>query len=374
MAASAYNLSSPLLASVSVPVRLPGFDSVRRTLPGVGLCILVTGVATLLAMIERWLFGAAWLESLVLAIIIGAVVRTAWTPSARWQTGISFSAKMLLEIAVVLLGASVSARTVLAAGPGLLAGVAAMVVLAIGCSYGIGRVFGLPYRMATLVACGNSICGNSAIAAVAPVIGADGEDVAASIAFTALFGVVLVLLLPLAVPLLHLSGLQYGALAGLTVYAVPQVLAATAPVGTVAVQLGTLVKLVRVLMLGPVVLVLSLLTRRLHDETDEAAPHLTAGDRPRQAGLPLHRLVPWFIIGFLGLATLRSLGMVPHAMLQPASWTASLLTVVSMAALGLGTDLRVAARAGGRVTAVVVLSLLALGLLSLGLIRLLGLA
>ena len=374
MAASTYNPPLPLLAGVSVPVWLPAFDGVRRTLPGVGLCVLVTGAATLLAMMERWLFGAAWLESLVLAIIIGAVVRTAWTPSTRWQTGISFSAKMLLEIAVVLLGASVSARTVLAAGPGLLVGIAAVVVLAIGCSYGIGRLFGLPHRMATLVACGNSICGNSAIAAVAPVIGADGEDVAASIAFTALFGVVLVLLLPLAVPLLHLSGLQYGALAGLTVYAVPQVLAATAPVGTVAVQLGTLVKLVRVLMLGPVVLGLSLLTRRLRDETDEAAPHLTAGNRPRQAGLPLHKLVPWFILGFLGLATLRSLGMVPHAMLQPASWAASLLTVVSMAALGLGTDLRVAARAGGRVTAVVLLSLLALGLLSLTLIRLLGLA
>ena len=374
MAASTYNPPLPLLAGVSVPVWLPAFDGVRRTLPGVGLCVLVTGAATLLAMMERWLFGAAWLESLVLAIIIGAVVRTAWTPSTRWQTGISFSAKMLLEIAVVLLGASVSARTVLAAGPGLLVGIAAVVVLAIGCSYGIGRLFGLPHRMATLVACGNSICGNSAIAAVAPVIGADGEDVAASIAFTALFGVVLVLLLPLAVPLLHLSGLQYGALAGLTVYAVPQVLAATAPVGTVAVQLGTLVKLVRVLMLGPVVLVLSLLTRRLRDETDEAAPHLTAGDRPKRAGLPLHKLVPWFIVGFLGLATLRSLGMVPHSMLQSASWAASLLTVVSMAALGLGTDLRVAVRAGGRVTTVVVLSLLALGLLSLGLIRLLGLA
>ena len=373
MTASAYKLPSPLLAATLVPVRLPAGDSVRRTLPGVGLCVLVTGAATLLAMIERQVFGAAWLESLVLAIIIGAVVRTAWTPSARWQTGISFSAKMLLEIAVVLLGASVSARTVLAAGPGLLVGIAAVVVLAIGCSYGIGRVFGLPHRMAILVASGNSICGNSAIAAVAPVIGADAEDVAASIAFTALFGVVLVLLLPLAVPLLHLSGLQYGALAGLTVYAVPQVLAATAPVGTVAVQLGTLVKLVRVLMLGPVVLALSLLTRQLRDETDEAAPHVTAGDRPK-AGLPLHKLVPWFIIGFLGLATLRSLGMVPHAMLQPASWAAGLLTVVSMAALGLGTDLRVAARAGGRVTAVVLLSLLALGLLSLGLIHLLGLA
>ena len=310
----------------------------------------------------------------MLAILLGTGIRTASTPGRRWARGISFSAKMLLEVAVVLLGASVSARTVLAAGPGLLVGIAAVVVLAIASSYGMGRLLGLPHRMATLIACGNSICGNSAIAAVAPVIGADGEDVAASIAFTAVLGVVVVLTLPLTVPLLHLSTLQYGALAGLTVYAVPQVLAATAPVGAVAVQLGTLVKLVRVLMLGPVVPALSLLTRRLRDETDETAPHLTAGDRPAPGRLPLHRLVPWFIAGFLALAALRSVGAVPQVALGPAAWVANLLTVISMAALGLATDLRVVARAGSRVTVAVTLSLLVLGAISLGLIRLLGLA
>ena len=343
-------------------------------LPGVALCFGVTAIATVLERAEVQLAGRAWLEALVLAILVGTAIRTAWTPGRRWAAGIRFSAKMLLEIAVVLLGLSVSARTVLAAGPGLLLGIAAVVVIAIAASYGMGRLLGLPHRMATLIACGNSICGNSAIAAVAPVIGADGEDVAASIAFTAVLGVAVVLALPLTVPLLHLSVLQYGALAGLTVYAVPQVLAATAPVGAIAVQLGTLVKLVRVLMLGPVVLGLSLLTRRMRDETDEVAPHLTAGSRPAPGRLALHRLVPWFIIGFLALAGLRSTGVVPATALAPAAWVANLLTVISMAALGLGTDLRVVARAGGKVTAAVTLSLVVLGVISLGLIRLLGLA
>ncbi len=350
------------------------FQASGGILPGVLLCIGVTAVSFVLERVEVHIAGRAWLEALVLAILVGTGIRTAWTPGRRWAGGISFSAKMLLEIAVVLLGLSVSARTVLAAGPGLLLGIAAVVVAAIAASYGIGRLLGLPHRMATLIACGNSICGNSAIAAVAPVIGADGEDVAASIAFTAVLGVVVVLTLPLTVPLLHLSGLQYGALAGLTVYAVPQVLAATAPVGAVAVQLGTLVKLVRVLMLGPVVLGLSLLTRRMREETDEAAPHVTAGDRPVPGRLPLHKLVPWFIVGFLVLAALRSAGAVPLEALGPTAWVANLLTVISMAALGLGTDLRVVARAGGRVTAAVTLSLLVLGAISLGLIRLLGLA
>ena len=163
----------------------------------------------------------------------------------------------------------------------------AEVATTIGASYGLGRLLGLPHRMATLVACGNSICGNSAIAAVAPVIGADGDDVAAAIAFTAVLGVAAVLGLPLLGGELGMGVLSFGAFAGLTVYAVPQVLAAAAPMGVVAVQFGTLVKLVRVLMLGPVCFVLSILTRRMRDEADEAARSYFG----RAAGLRTHVLV-----------------------------------------------------------------------------------
>jgi uncharacterized integral membrane protein (TIGR00698 family) len=295
----------------------------------------VSVAAVGLERLEAWLAGATWLEALVLAILVGVVVRTAWSPGPHWIAGINFSAKFLLELAVVLLGASVSARTVLAAGPGLLFGIAGVVVLAIVCSYAIARLLGLPHRMATLIACGNSICGNSAIAAVAPVIGAEGKDVATAIAFTAVLGVVVVVALPLAVPLFHLSAIRYGALAGLTVYAVPQVLAATAPVGAVAVQLGTLVKLVRVLMLGPVVLALSLLSRGLPVRSFDPEPGMPFSDRAAPRKLPLHKVVPWFIAGFLLLAGLRSAGFIPNAALLPTARGANLLTVISMAALGL---------------------------------------
>jgi uncharacterized integral membrane protein (TIGR00698 family) len=343
-------------------------------LPGLALCLAVTGSAYVLETGERFLFGRAWLEALVLAILVGTVVRSAWTPGKRWYPGISFGAKFLLEVAVMLLGASVSASTILAAGPGLLVGIAATVVAAIACSFLIGRMLGLPKRMALLVACGNSICGNSAIAAVAPVIGADSEDVAASIGFTAVLGVIVVLGLPVLGMALHMDGLQYGALAGLTVYAVPQVIAAATPIGPAAVQMGTLVKLVRVLMLGPVCLLLSLVAPGLREETDEPAPHITTGDRPHRGRPPLHHLVPWFIIGFLLLVAARSFGLVPQAALAPMSDIATILTVVSMAALGLGVDIRSVAHAGGRVTAAVILSLLVLGSISLGLIHLLHIA
>jgi uncharacterized integral membrane protein (TIGR00698 family) len=351
-----------------------GLRPCRRITPGLLLCGLVALLAVAMQVAEERLFGRAWLEALVLAILLGTAIRTAWTPSTRWVPGIGFGAKTLLETAVLLLGASVSTRTLMALGPTLLAGIMLAVAAAITISYGIGRTLGLKRRVALLVACGNSICGNSAIAAVAPVIGADSADVASAIAFTAVLGVILVLALPLMIPLIGFTQTQYGVVAGLTIYSVPQVVAATAPIGMIALQTGTLVKLVRVLMLGPVVLVLSLLASRLREETDGPAPHPTMGKRPTRRRPPPHQLVPWFVVGFLGLAALRSAGLVPHEALVPAATVANLLIIIAMAALGLGVNVRVVASTGARVTGAVTLSLVLLGAISLGLIHALGIA
>jgi uncharacterized integral membrane protein (TIGR00698 family) len=320
-----------------------------RLLPGLLLCLAVTAGAFGLDAAQSHLLGRTWLEPLVLAIVLGTALRTAMPAMPSCQAGIHFSAKILLEVAIVLLGCSLSAATILAVGPALLLGIGCVVAVAVSASYGIGRAVGLPRRMAMLVACGNSICGNSAIAAVAPVIGADGEEVAASIAFTAVLGVAVVLGLPALTMAIGLPKVQGGMFAGLTVYAVPQVLAAAAPLGAAAVQIGTLVKLVRVLMLGPVMLVLSVLAGRRH-----------GGGR-----LSLQHVLPWFIVGFAMAIGARSMGLIPAHALPTVANAAGFLTIVSMAALGLSTDVRVVARAGGRVTAAVVLSLALLGALSL---------
>jgi uncharacterized integral membrane protein (TIGR00698 family) len=334
----------------------------QRLLPGIFLCIAITIVAVLLQAIEVRYAGQAYIEALVLAILVGVAVRTAWKPGPIWGDGIQFSAKFLLELAVVMLGASVSIMTLLALGRVLLIGIAGVVSISLGASYVICRALRLPQRMAILVACGNSICGNSAIAAVAPVIGADGNEIASSISFTAVLGVVVVLGLPLLIPVLHLSLTQYGVLAGMTVYAVPQVLAATLPIGALSNQVGTIIKLVRVLMLGPVVLGLSLLASGLRAGSDSKP-----SQRPR-----LHEMFPWFIVGFLILLIVRSLGFIPRNIQPSITYAATLLTTLSMAALGLGVDVRVVARAGGRVTVAVTVSLIVLGFISYGLIRLAG--
>jgi uncharacterized integral membrane protein (TIGR00698 family) len=362
--------------AVHMDVALPRY-AIRRQLgglgPGVALCAAIAVAAWLLQAAESELLGRAWLEAIVLAILVGATVRLFWTPGRAWAEGIQFSAKTVLEVAVVLLGATVDARTIAGAGVGLLAGIAAVVTTAIAVSYGIGRLLRLPRRMSILIACGNAICGNSAIAAVAPVIGADGEDVTAAIAFTAVLGVGVVLGLPAAAWALGLSHQAAGVLAGLTVYAVPQVLAATAAISPAASQVGTLVKLVRVLMLGPVVTVLSFLELKDREATDEASPSVTAGDRPKPGRPPLRQLVPWFILGFLAFVGARSIGVVPAAVAGPSGVLASVLTVVSMAALGLGVDFRALAKAGLRVSAAVTLSLGVLALLAVALLRALAL-
>ena len=345
---------STLLARSADPSPSP----LGRLVPGLALAGGVGLAAWGVAAAETHWLGQPVLEALVVAILLGMAVRTVWRPPARTAAGVGFASRQLLEVAVLLLGASVDLPLLVRAGPALAVAVVLLVVVGLAASYALGRLLGLPRELAVLVACGNAICGNSAIAAVAPVIDADPEHVASAIAFTAILGVVVVLGLPLLAGPLGLSFYQYGVLAGLTVYAVPQVLAAAFPVSVLSGQVGTLVKLVRVLMLGPVVVFFALRQRR------------TAGVAPT-AALPLARLVPWFIVGFLLLAALRSTGLLPAEASGPARALSGWLTIAAMAALGLGVDLRAVARVGRPVVLTVTGSLVVLVALGVSLIHLL---
>ena len=345
-------------------------------LPGLALAGAVSIASLAIADVETRLFGHPVIEGLVVAILVGMAVRTAWTPPPRATAGVRFAAKQVLEVAIVLLGASVDLPLLLRSGPSLALGIVLLVVIGLTASYTIGRLLGLPRNLAVLVACGNSICGNSAIAAVAPVIDAEQEHVASSIAFTAILGVVVVVGLPLLVHPLALSNYQYGVMAGLTVYAVPQVLAAAFPVSVLSGQVGTLVKLMRVLMLGPVVLFFALRNRvkpsasRGPNTSVTSRMHASADDRTRRPSFT--RFVPWFIIGFMVFAALRSGGAIPASVADPMKTISTWLTVLAMAGLGLGVNLRAIAHVGIRVMLTVSASLLVLLALSLTLIHLLA--
>ncbi len=359
-------MDEPSRTFVEPDVEGPASDaSLATLLPGIALASAVALAATGIAALEVLAFGHPLVEALVLAIVLGMIARTLWTPPDGVEAGVRFTANRVLEVAVLLLGASVNLPLLVQAGPALAVGIVLLVVVGLAASYGLGRLFGLSHQLAVLVASGNAICGNSAIAAIAPVIGAKREDVVSSIAFTAILGVVVVITLPLLVVPLALSHYQYGVLAGLTVYAVPQVLAAAFPVSVVSGQVGTLVKLVRVLMLGPVVLFVAV--------TNRSARRAEHASRPSPLA-QLARFIPWFITGFLVLAALRSLGLIPEAWVAPTRAVSGVLTVAAMAALGLGVDIRAVGRAGRQVVVTVTLSLLLLVGLSVTLIRALHIA
>ena len=311
---------------------MPQIPNPRAIWPGLALCVVVAMGAWLGEQLEIVVFGQKWIDGLVLAIVLGTIIHTTCGLAPQLRAGVKFAAKFVLELAIVLLGGTISGAMLLDAGLPLLAGIVAVVVIALGTSYFIGRSVGLTPRLAALVACGNSICGNSAIMAAAPVIAAQHEDVAASVGFTAVLGMAVILLLPSSMQLLDLSAGQYGVVAGLSVYAVPQVLAATAHAGPLSSQIGTLVKLVRVLMLGPVVLVLGLI----------------AGGTRRAKFSPA-LLVPWFIVGFIVLMMARNVGLIPQSVSPIMSEGSTYLTLIAMAGLGLSVDLRSVLASGGRV-------------------------
>ena len=349
--------------ALETPRRAPFFERgarfVAKRWRGVLISALVGLAGVALGHLEGRLLGREWLEGLVLAIILGLVIRLFWTPSANEKAGIAFCAKPLLEVAIVLLGASLDAALLKSGGVALLGSVFALVIASVVIGTLIGRAFGLPAHLATLVACGNSICGNSAIAAIAPIIEADEEHITAAVAFTALGSVAVVVALPFVGGALGLTPHAFGALAGLSVYAVPQVLAATAGAGAVATQTATLVKLARVLMLGPLALFFAL------DKTRRS------GEKHRFNAHTLLEMAPPFIIGFALLGIARSLGWISEDMALHGRDLASWLTVIAMAALGLASDPRAVQKAGRPVVLAAGLSLLALVVMGYGLIRVL---
>lgn len=332
----------------------------KTVLPGVLVAAAITALSILAADVETGLFGYALLEPLVLALLLGLAIRLAWQPRAVFEPGIAFSAKQLLEFAIVLLGATLDLATIAHAGPKLASAVVVSVTLAITGGILFARLAGLPFKHGILLGVGSGICGNSAIAAVAPAIRAKKQEVASAIALTAVLGVGSVLLLPLLIPVFNLSHYQYGVLGGLTIYAVPQVLAATLPVSAQSGQIATVVKLTRVLLLGPVVAIFAFMHRG------------EAGGGEKR--FSLQKFVPWFVIGFIALAALRTGGLVADSPSHHVQEISRILTAIAMAGLGLSVDLRTVRSTGPRVAVVVLGLTVMLIALALVLIKVVGIA
>jgi uncharacterized integral membrane protein (TIGR00698 family) len=326
--------------------------------PGLILAAVLGAMGMIAEEVEYRATDHRVIEALVIAMVLGVLVRNAVSLSSAVQPGATYASKTILELGVVVLGASINFQQIFEAGASLLIAVSLGVSCGMALSFLLGRALGLPSRLAYLVAVGNSICGNSAIAAVAPVVNADRKEVANAIGLTALAGVIVVLVLPVIVPVLDISHYQYGVVAGMAVYAVPQVVAAAFAVSTLSGQVATLVKLLRVMFLAPVVLITGFFMKRNDNES---------GHRVTRS-----QLLPWFVVGFFLMLALRSSGLLPNEVVQPMKDFGKGLTIWAMAGLGLGVEIAAVRSVGPRVGVTSILSMCLLVCLSLVLVYLLG--
>jgi uncharacterized integral membrane protein (TIGR00698 family) len=287
---------------------------------------LLPGIIVSLALaIPAWLLGALVpiVGAPIFAILAGMLLSFFRRPSAL-ESGIGFTGKKGLQSSIIFLGFGLDLGVVLKVGLESLAVMAFTLTAAFVTAYFVGKALKIDSKVKILVGVGTAICGGSAIAATAPVIDADEEEVAFSISTIFLFNIIAVFLFP---ALGHLMGMSQGAFglwAGTAINDTSSVVAAAFSYGDEAGRYATIVKLTRTLMIIPVTLVLAFARWR----RDEGG-----GGR-----LDLAKIVPWFVLGFLAASLVRTIDVLPTALVKALPEIGKFGICAAMAAIGLKSN------------------------------------
>jgi uncharacterized integral membrane protein (TIGR00698 family) len=372
------SLPAPKPAAAAVPVKKD------HPVWGVLVAIGITVASTWLAELPFAPFTLAGnrhphpIEPVMLAIVLGMVLSNSWAMPKVLQPGIKFSVKKLLPLGIVLLGARLNFKEMLKVGAdGLMlsvleTGVALVLLLA------LTKLLKLPRKLGVLLGVGTAICGGTAIVATAPVIEAEEKDVVFSVATVTLLGLIAMFTLPVIGHLLELNDKAFGIWAGLAIHQTPQVVAAGFAYSPEAGGTATIVKLARVCLLAPVVFVIGVLYARQKLKT--------TGVSERKRINYLH-LFPMFVLGFLAVALLNTIGLLPKMTMHIADGSvvragdvnlnlAGLLEqvskfciVISMAGVGLETKFAAMRQTGLKPLIASLAAVLVLAVMILGLIR-----
>lgn len=289
-------------------------------LPGIIAATFIGGLAFAASKLQ----AAIVISPILLAIVLGAIWRVCFGLHPRLHPGVVFTQKRILRFAIVLLGLQLTATQLLEVGFSGVLVIIATVIATYFFMIWFGGLIGVKPALAELLAFGTSICGVSAIVAANTVTRAPREEVAYAIACITAFGTLAMLAAPpLALPF-ALDAHAFGFWTGSSIHEIAQVVAATFQNGEEAGHVGTVVKLARVMMLAPMVMVLgySASFRRRTAKTNWEAPP-----------------VPWFVLGFLLLVGINSILAIPP---EVTSWVALLTTALftmALAAMGLETNL-----------------------------------
>jgi uncharacterized integral membrane protein (TIGR00698 family) len=323
---------------------------------GIWLAIGVTLLAIWVSQLPIAPFTVAGgrhpIEPVMLAIVMGMVLSNCWALPKAVQPGLKFSVKKLLPLGIVLLGARLDFVALIKVGlQGLVLAVletaVALMLLLL-----LTRFLKLPQKLGILLGVGTAICGGTAIIATAPVIEAEEKDVVFSVATVTLLGLIMMLVLPILGHVLHLTSKEFGIWAGLAIHQTPQVIAAGfaysptgAPYSAEAGQTATIVKLARVCLLAPVVFLIGMYYARGQLGEQIVTEHKNINYR---------HLFPTFIVGFLAMALLKTLGLLPDLTMHMgkgvvvagnyqvslsglAEQISKFCIIISMAAVGLET-------------------------------------
>ncbi len=278
----------------------------------------------------------------VFAILLGMIITLFIKDKTHVQTGISFTSKKILQYAVILLGFGMNLSTVLVTGQQSLPIIISTISAALIIAYVLYRALKMPSKISTLIGVGSCICGGSAIAATAPVIGAEDEEIAQSISVIFLFNILAALIFPTLGGMIGLSDYGFGLFAGTAVNDTSSVTAAAAAWdgmhGSNTLDTATVVKLTRTLAIIPITLVLAFVRTRKEKSTGGAA-------------INMKKIFPFFILFFIAASLITTIATsfgVPESAFSPFKTISKFFIVMAMAAIGLNTNIIKLVKSGGK--------------------------
>lgn len=283
-----------------------------------GLC-LTAAIAALSVALSRMTTIAAF-SPLMLAAIIGMLVRNTLPLHPTFKPGITFSLKRLLRLAIIMLGANLTVGQFIDIGWIGISIVVASLVTTLFVATWLGRLLGVDPTLTHLIGVGTSICGASAIVATNTVVHGKNEDVGYALATITLFGTVSMFLYPGLIEILGLTPTAYGIWTGASIHEIAQVAGASFQGGAEAGDIGMIAKLGRVALLAPVILALAVLVAR------QRGAEGTGG-----AKIPL----PWFLAGFIALIVVNSMGLLPADLRTGMQTVTPFVFAMALAAMGL---------------------------------------
>jgi len=314
---------------------------ILKIFPGIVLSI---GIAYVACFIES-LLPIHIIGSAVIAMFIGMFLNQFTKNTDIFSGGIKFTSKKILKFAIILLGLSLNITTILNVGKLSLVVMIFTLLTCFGGGYFIGKALGLNWKLSNLISAGTGICGGSAIAAIAPTIDADDNDIAYAMSATFLFDMAMIVLFPIMGRALGMTDEAFGIWAGTAVNDTSSVVATGYAFSEGAGDFATMVKLTRTLSIIPTVITFAFIQLRLKRKEVEFKSN---NNQQLKANFSVKKIFPWFILGFLGMSIVASVFTIPEIIVAETKSISKFLMVCALAAIGLNTSFSSMKKAGIR--------------------------